>query len=72
MQKSITIETWRDGILTDTRTVLETVQAARARILAELDQIDAKSIRPAREGNATRLAVLEAAAADLRAQLAAL
>jgi hypothetical protein len=40
-----------------------------APIYAALDEIDRKSIRPAREGDAARLAALEVQAAALRSQL---
>lgn len=40
-----------------------------APILAALAAIDAKTIRPLREGDTTRVAALEAQAAALRAQL---
>ena len=43
--------------------------AWRDEIMAALDAIDAKSIRALREGNAPRLAELEARAEMLRAQL---
>lgn len=48
------------------------VDAWRDEILAALSGIDAKSIRALREGNATRLAALEAEAARLRQTLMAL
>ena len=40
-----------------------------APILAALEAIDAKSVRPLREGNVQRVSALEAEAAALRAQL---
>ena len=40
-----------------------------APIYAKLDEIDRKSIRPAREGDTVRLAALEAQAQALRSQL---
>ena len=40
-----------------------------APILAELDAIDAKSIRPLREGDTARVGMLEQQAASLRLQL---
>lgn len=45
------------------------IEAHNAPILAELARIDAKSIRPLREGDTARVADLEAQAAALRAQL---
>lgn len=44
----------------------------RAEIKAELTLIDAKSTRPLREGDTARIAALEAQAALLRSELAAL
>lgn len=41
----------------------------RADIYAQLDEIDRKSIRPAREGETARLAELTAQAVALRAEL---
>lgn len=41
-------------------------------IKAELDSLDAKSIRPLREGDTNRTAAIEAQAAALRSELAAL
>ena len=46
--------------------------ARKTAILAELASIDSKSIRALREGNATRIAELEAQAQALRTELAAL
>jgi len=43
--------------------------AFNAPILAQLEVIDAKSIRPLREGDIARVAALEAQAAALRLQL---
>lgn len=40
-----------------------------APILAQLEVLDAKSIRPLREGDTVRVAAIEAQAAALRAQL---
>ena len=45
---------------------------ARADVLADLQAIDTRSIRALREGNATRVAGLEAQAQALRTELAAL
>ena len=45
------------------------IESHNAPILAELARIDAKSIRPLREGDAVRVADLEAQAAALRLQL---
>lgn len=42
----------------------------RREIMSELATLDAKTIRPIREGNAARIAELEAAAAVLRDELA--
>jgi len=47
-------------------------QLRRAEILAELALIDTKSVRPLREGDAARVATLNAQAAALRVELAAL
>lgn len=44
----------------------------RQAILAELQEIDKRSVRPIREGNASRISELEAQAKVLRAELAAL
>jgi hypothetical protein len=44
----------------------------RAEVLADLASIDMRSIRALREGNAARIAELEAQAVALRAELAAL
>ena len=46
-----------------------TAAEINAPIYAALDEIDRKSIRPAREGDAARLAALEVQAAALRSQL---
>lgn len=43
--------------------------AHNAAILAALEVIDAKTIRPLREGDAARVAALEEQASQLRAQL---
>ena len=40
-----------------------------APILAQLEALDAKSVRPLREGDSIRVAQLEQQAAELRAQL---
>lgn len=50
--------------------VLESAEEVRkAEILAALEGIDKKSVRPMREGDAVRVAALEAQAASLRAEL---
>lgn len=47
----------------------QNVASTNAPIQAQLDALDAKSIRALREGDAARVAALEAQAAALRAQL---
>jgi len=47
----------------------QTFEVRNAAILAQLAELDAKSIRPLREGDAARVAALEEEAETLRAQL---
>lgn len=47
----------------------DSVKAKNAAILAQLDAIDLKTIRPLSEGEMERVATLRAEAATLRAQL---
>lgn len=54
------------------KTPAEIAAARKAEILAALSALDAKSIRPLREGDAARVDALEAEAMVLRAELAAL
>lgn len=54
------------------KTPEEIAAARKAEILGLLAQIDAKSIRPLREGDTDRVTALEAQAVPLRAELAAL
>lgn len=58
----------RNGVVAASPVVLS-MEAHNAPILAELARIDAKSIRPLREGDVDRVAALEAQAAALRVQL---
>jgi len=58
----------RDGLI-DALPVPISNDVFNAPILAQLEVIDAKSIRPLREGDIVRVAALEARAAALRAQL---
>lgn len=53
-------------------TAAEIAAARKAEILAALSALDAKSIRPLREGDTARVDTLEAQASLLRAELAAL
>lgn len=48
--------------------VEDEIERHNAAILTALERIDARSIRPLREGNAARVAALEAEAAALRLQ----
>lgn len=48
-----------------------TAEIRRAEIMAALSDLDAKSVRPLREGDAVRVAALENAAVMLRLELAA-
>lgn len=53
-------------------TAAEIAASRKAEILGQLAQIDAKSIRPLREGDSARVAALEEQAVTLRAELATL
>lgn len=58
-----------NGIVVKTPLPSLTDEQFNAPIIAQLDELDAKTIRPLREGETARVAELAAQAAALRAQL---
>ena len=60
------------GLIADYAVPAPTSAAKKSQILASLAALDAKSIRPLREGDAARISELDEQAAALRAELAAL
>jgi hypothetical protein len=67
VRDSTPAEDWQRDI--DIVAADSSIERHNAPILAALDALDAKSIRPLREGDAVRVAALEQQAAELRAQL---
>jgi len=60
------------GPIADYVAPIQTIVEKKAEIYSQLAALDAKSIRPMREGDAARVAALEAQSAQLRAKLARL